>query len=144
MAEAAFNMIAETQRLRDAGLPQQQAEAVTLAIHAGVTGGVASKADVEALRGDVSKEMEALRGDVNRDIEALRGDVKALDVRVDALDTKIDGLGDRLDTRVDSLGDRLDARIDAQSDRITLRLGVLIAATAAALFAALRYLPPPG
>jgi len=104
MAEAAFNMIAETRRLRDAGLPQEQAEAVTLAIHAGVTGGVATKADVEAFRGDV-----------NRDIEALRGDVR-----------------------------RLDTRIDAQSDRIVLRLGVVMAATAAALFAALRYLPPPG
>ncbi len=65
-------MIAETQRLRDAGLPQQQAEAVTLAIHAGVTGGVATKADLEALRGD----FRALRGDVSRDIEALRGDVR--------------------------------------------------------------------
>ena len=105
MAEAAFNMIAETQRLRDAGLPHGQAEAVTLAIHAGVTGGVATKADVEALRGDfkalrgdVSREIEtlrgdlkALRGDVSRDVEALRGDVKRLD-------TRIDGLGDRLGT----------------------------------------------
>ncbi|MCY4240311.1 MAG: hypothetical protein OXD36_01045 [Rhodobacter sp.] len=82
MAQAAFNMIAETQRLRDAGLPQQQAEAVTLAIHAGVTGGVATKADLEALRGD---------------FEALRGDFKALDARVDA---KIDNLGARLDTEL--------------------------------------------
>jgi len=104
-------MIAETRRLRDAGLPQEQAEAVTLAIHAGVTGGVATRADTEALRGDVRR----------------------LDTRIDALDTKMDGLGDRLD-----------ARIDAQSDRIVLRLGVVIAATAAALLAALRYLPPPG
>jgi len=82
MAQAAFNMIAETQRLRDAGLPQEQAEAVTLAIHAGVTGGVATKADLEALRGD---------------FEALRGDFKALDARVDA---KIDNLGARLDTEL--------------------------------------------
>ena len=87
MAEDRLDMIAETQRLRDAGLPHGQAEAVTLAIHAGVTGGVATKADLEALRGDVS-----------RDIETLRGDLKALNGRVDALDAKIDGLGDRLDT----------------------------------------------
>ena len=94
MAEAAFNMIAETQRLRDAGLPHGQAEAVTLAIHAGVTGGVATKADLEALRGD----LKALRGDVSRDIEALRGDLKALRGDVKRLDTRIDGLGDRLGT----------------------------------------------
>ncbi len=62
MAEVAFDMIVETQRLRDAGLPHEQAEAVTLAIHAGVTGGVATKTDVEALRGDVSRDMEALSG----------------------------------------------------------------------------------
>jgi len=97
-------MIAGTRRPRDAGLPQERAGAVTLAIHAGVTGGVATRVDVEAPRGDVR----------------------------------------RLDTRIDGLGDRLDARIDAQSDRIVLRLGVVIAATAAALLAALRYLPPPG
>ena len=90
MAEAAFNMIAETQRLRDAGLPLEQAEAVTLAIHAGVTGGVASRADVEALRGDI----KILRGDVSREMEAL--------------DTKVDGLGARLDTKIDGLGARLD------------------------------------
>ncbi len=96
MAEAAFNMIAETQRLRDAGLPHGQAEAVTLAIHAGVTGGVATKADLEALRG-----------------------------RADVLDTKIDSLGDRLDTKIDSLGDRLDARIDSLGDRLDARIDSL-------------------
>ncbi len=104
MAEAAFNMIAETQRLRDAGLPHGQAEAVTLAIHAGVTGGVATKADLEALRG--------------------RADV--LDTKIDSLgdrlDTKIDSLGDRLDARIDSLGDRLDARIDGLGDRLDARI----------------------
>ncbi len=72
---ARLDMIAETQRLRDAGLPHGQAEAVTLAIHAGVTGGVATKADLEVLRGD----FKALRGDVSRDIEALRGDIRRLD-----------------------------------------------------------------
>ena len=34
--------------------------------------------------------------------------------------------------------------IAAQSDKITLRLGVAMAIVAGALFAALRYLPPPG
>ena len=43
MADAAFNTIAEIQRLRDAGFPQAQAEAITLSIHSGVTGGVATK-----------------------------------------------------------------------------------------------------
>jgi len=93
MAEAAFNMIAETRRLRDAGLPQEQAEAVTLAIHAGVTGGVATKADVEALRGDVRR-----------------------------LDTRIDDLGDRRATKIDSRSERLDAKCDGLGARLDTEL----------------------
>ena len=111
MAEAAFNMIAETQRLRDAGLPLEQAEAVTLAIHAGVTGGVASRADVEALRGDI----KILRGDVSREMEALDTKVDGLGAR---FDTKVDGLGARLDTKIDGLGARLDTKIDGLGARL--------------------------
>ena len=50
MAEAAFDMMAEVQRLRDAGFAQEQAEALTRSIHAGVTGGVATKADIADIR----------------------------------------------------------------------------------------------
>ena len=54
MAEAAFDMMAEVQRLRDAGFAQEQAEAVTRSIHAGVTGGVATRADLAEIKTAIS------------------------------------------------------------------------------------------
>ena len=59
MADMAFNTIAEIQRLRDAGFEQAQAEAITLSIHSGVTGGVATKADLEHLEERLEVTIEA-------------------------------------------------------------------------------------
>ena len=125
MAEAAFNMIAETQRLRDAGLPHGQAEAVTLAIHAGVTGGVASRADVEALRGDFKAlrgDFKALRGDVTREMEALRGDVtREMEVLRGDVTRDIEALRGDVSRDVETLrGDfrALEVRVDAKIDRL--------------------------
>ncbi len=65
MVEAAFNTIAEVQRLRDAGFEQKQAEAITLSIHAGVTGGVATKADVEAVEKRLGDKLELVRTELD-------------------------------------------------------------------------------
>ena len=69
MAETAFNTIAEIQRLRDAGFEQAQAEAITLSIHAGVTGGVATKADLEKTEQSLRSEIDLLRSDLDAKIE---------------------------------------------------------------------------
>jgi len=71
MADAAFNTIAEIQRLRDAGLPQEQAEAITLSIHSGVTGGVATKADLEKVETALSGEIKALDTKIETEVKAL-------------------------------------------------------------------------
>ena len=90
MAEAAFDTIAEVQRLRDAGVPQEQAEAITLVVRNGVTGGVATKADVDQVK------------------TVLAGDIKALDDKIDAsvkaLDDKIDLVKETLETKIDKQG----------------------------------------
>ena len=79
MAQAAFDTIAEVQRLRDSGLEQAQAEAITRAIHAGVTGGVATKADLDLVQRDVQlvrQEVQTvkteLEGKIDRQGETLR------------------------------------------------------------------------
>ena len=83
MGEAAFDMIAEVQRLRDVGLKQEQAEAITRSIHAGVTGGVATKADLErletGLRSDIEKLESSLRTDMERLDGGLRSDMEKLE-----------------------------------------------------------------
>ncbi len=172
MVEAAFNTIAEIQRLRDAGFEQKQAEAITLSIHAGVTGGVATKADVDLVRTELDGKIDLLRADVvssekalRSEIDALRADVVTGDnaIRTDInlvkteLDGKIDALrkdvvsGDKtLKSEIDLLRkelekteERLDGKIEKAKFDLTWRLLAGIAAFNAIIFALMRYLPPP-
>ena len=75
MADMAFNTIAEIQRLRDAGFEQAQAEAITLSIHAGVTGGVATKADLELVRSEINSvrsDLDLLRTEVGTELKWIK------------------------------------------------------------------------
>ncbi len=76
MGEAAFDMIAEVRKLRDVGLKQEQAEAITRSIHAGVTGGVATKADLERLETELRTDMERLEGGLRSDMEKLESSLR--------------------------------------------------------------------
>ncbi len=76
MGEAAFDTIAEVQRLRDVGLKQEQAEAITRSIHAGVTGGVATKADLERLETGLRSDMEKLETGLRSEISVIRNDLR--------------------------------------------------------------------
>ena len=77
MAETAFNTIAEVQRLRDAGFEQAQAEAITLSIHAGVTGGVATKADLENVERLLRSDIENVEQRLDAKIESTAQDLDA-------------------------------------------------------------------
>ena len=122
MADAAFNTIAEVQRLRDAGFEQRQAEAITLSIHSGVTGGVATKADLDLLKADI----DLLKADIE-----VQG--AALEKQIIALDKKIEVQGASLEAKIAT------AKFD-----LTWRLLGGIAVLNGLLFAIMRYLPPPG
>ena len=140
MAEAAFNTIAEVQRLRDAGFAQAQAEAITLSIHSGVTGGVATKADIEVQ----SAETRADIAEVRTEIAEVRTEIAALDKKIEVqgatLEAKIDKQGGELRTEIAKVrGEIATAKFD-----LTWRLLGGIALLNGIMFAALRYLPPPG
>ncbi len=75
MVEAAFDTIAEVQRLRDVGFKQDQAEAITRSIHAGVTGGVATKADLRMVEAGLRGDMARLEGDLRIVETSLRGEI---------------------------------------------------------------------
>ena len=55
MVDAAFDTLAVTRQLKARGFDADQAEAITEAVRAGVTGGVATKADLAELRVDMSE-----------------------------------------------------------------------------------------
>ena len=154
MVEAAFNTIAEIQRLRDAGFEQKQAEAITLSIHAGVTGGVATKADVDLVRTELDGKIDLLRADVvssekalRSEIDVLRADVvtgdNAIRTDINLVKTELDGKIDLLRKDNEKTEERLDGKIEKAKFDLTWRLLAGIAAFNAIIFALMRYLPPP-
>ncbi|MXW27229.1 MAG: DUF1640 domain-containing protein [Dehalococcoidia bacterium] len=64
MTDAAFDTLAITRQLEAKGFTSDQAEAITGAVRAGVTGGVATKADLSDLRTDLHGDIATLRGDI--------------------------------------------------------------------------------
>lgn len=73
MAEAAFDTLAVTRQLKAKGFDSDQAEAITEAVRTGVTGGVATKADLAEIR----REIAELRTDL-RWMKAIGGVIVAL------------------------------------------------------------------
>lgn len=82
--------------LLDGGMPEPQAAAIVRALAHADTEQLATKADLEVLRADLSSKMETLRAelntknetlraDLNTKIEALRGDFKALNGKVNLI-----------------------------------------------------------
>ncbi len=53
MADIPFNTLAVAKRLEAKGFSTEKAEAVTDALHTGITGGVATKADIAEVRSDI-------------------------------------------------------------------------------------------
>ena len=103
MAEVAFDTIAEVRRLRDVGFAQDQAEAITRSIHAGVTGGVATKADLERLGGQVRAveaglrtDMERLGGELRTEIAKVEGnlrtEIESVRTEIESVRTEVAGL----------------------------------------------------
>ena len=74
MSEAAFDTLAIAQRLRNAGFEETQAEAVTFAIRDGITGGVATKADIAEIRADIAE----VKAETKVDIAEIKTELKWL------------------------------------------------------------------
>ena len=61
MSEMPFDTMAAVRRLRETGLDEKQAEAITATVRDGVTGGVATKADVEKLEIELKAELKWIK-----------------------------------------------------------------------------------
>lgn len=55
MTEIPFDTMAAVRRLRDSGMSEEQAEAITQTVRDGITGGVATKADIAKLDTNIAK-----------------------------------------------------------------------------------------
>ncbi|MDE0209255.1 MAG: DUF1640 domain-containing protein [Boseongicola sp.] len=65
MTDASFDTLAVTRQLKARGFDPDQAEAIAEAVRTGVTGGVATKADLAGLRGELHNEIAELRGELS-------------------------------------------------------------------------------
>ena len=61
MADIPFDTLAVTRQLEAKGFDSAQAEAITEAVRAGVTGGVATKADLALLRTEMRTELKWIK-----------------------------------------------------------------------------------
>ena len=86
----AFDTLRAARRLRDeAGFDERQAGVLVDTFAEGMTETLATKADVEALRGDLEKtetalraELGVLRGDLEKTEASLRGQMRELEQRM--------------------------------------------------------------
>jgi len=61
MTDVPFDTMATARLLRESGLEERQAAAITTAIRDGVTGGVATRADIAGVKADVAEIRTDLR-----------------------------------------------------------------------------------
>jgi 3-oxoacyl-ACP reductase-like protein len=116
--------------IEDAGIERAKAERVASVIVDLMHDSVATKADVQALGGELRAEIAATRSELKAELATQINGVRGLLASETA----------RLDARIE----RLDGTVKAQPNAIMLRLGTLMVVLTGIILAALRYLPPPG
>ena len=119
----AFDTLGYAKKLRDAGIPGDQAEA-----HA------------EAARDFVMHELVTrydLQG-VKDDLQGIKGDLQAVK---ENLETRIETVRRELQTAIDTTRRELEDSIDRLSLRLTIRMGVMLAAGLTILGAVLKMHP---
>ena len=145
----AFDTLSYARRLKSAGMPEAQAEAVAEATRDVITADVATKADIERLGASTKADIDRLastKADIDRlgtstkaDIERLEATTKAefSDVRheIENVRHEMTTLRTELKNDMAALEARMNAAIDALGLRLTVRLGGLIAVGVAALAA---------
>ena len=79
---AIFDTLRASQRLREVGFEEEQADAVVDLLAGDVSESVATKSDIELLRADTKSDIELLRAETKSDIELLRAELRALEQRM--------------------------------------------------------------
>ena len=113
MAAARFNTLNFTRRLRAAGVPEAQAEAFADALSEDAIGELASKSDVEGARRDLNTKIDDVHREMKAELTGLRRDLveQGKDLRAEMRDLE---------------------------NRLVIKLGAMMAAIAALLFAGLK------
>ncbi len=156
MPQPAFDTHAEVGKLKQAGCPEKQAEAmVDLVSRAPVNASIArtldqmqhrlesiesalatkaAKADLEALRADMIERIESLRGSTHTSIEELRGSTKAsIDALRESTKASIEELRGSTKASIDALRGSTKASIDALRESTKADIAELRGSTKASI-----------
>ncbi len=71
MSEIAFDTLTAVRRLKEVQFTDEQAETITRTVRDGITGGVATKADIHEVRGEIAQ----VRAEVKTEISAVRTEI---------------------------------------------------------------------
>lgn len=134
MATFVFDTHRAVKNLEEAGFAEAQAEALVEIVGSAVGENVATKANLDAMERRTVSRFEALEQSTTTRFEALEQKMTA---RFEAMATQYAALEQKLDFEIRSV--RSDMR--NMENRIVLKLGGVILATGALVFAALRYIP---
>jgi hypothetical protein len=77
-----FDKLIYLDRLKAAGIPEEQARAHAEAMHEALRESVATSADLAELRTDMRQELAAVRTDMRQELALVRTDLLALDHRL--------------------------------------------------------------
>ncbi|BAE74835.1 hypothetical protein SGGMMB4_03618 [Sodalis glossinidius str. 'morsitans'] len=132
MGQVAFDTLKFVETLETAGLPKDQAKAISLAVresHEVVD--VATKRDLDDAKKDVLSEVTA----VKRDLEDVH---KEIDARFEKTDAQMQARFEKTDAQIADVRKDMAAGFDKLSMQMTIRLGLMVAAGVSIIAAILK------
>ena len=118
-----FDTLSYARKLEEAGLPQQQAEAQSLALRDALAESTVTPGDLLLLKTDVVARIEMLRSDVHAQIEKLRSEIQA----------QIEKLRSDMQGQIEKLRSDIQGQIDALKAHMNIRFNILYMLTGLSL-----------
>ena len=115
----AFDTLQYAKKLREAGVPEQQAEVQAEALREIIDDKLATKADIRQLELEIKRSEESTKAEIKRLEENTKAEFKRLEEN-----TKVELK--HIEEKIFELEDRLNNRINEMSYKLTIRLGGLI------------------
>jgi len=132
MTQTSFDTLTTTRLLQEAGITDNQAEAITFAIKSGLEGELATKIDILNLESKLTQSIAETKIDIfnleskltqsiaetNRNVAAVKHQLDKHDERFAMIDKQFVMIDDRFD-KMDERFDKMDDRFDKMDERLT-------------------------
>ena len=89
MASLAFDTLTAARRLKKVGMEESHAEAVAESLRDAVTGSVATKQDLDAVKAELREEITAAKAELREEVTAVKAEVTAVKAEVTAVEARL-------------------------------------------------------